>query len=424
MHEPNPTRRAFLKHSAAAAATTTSLGLASQAHAGGGETLRVGLVGCGGRGTGAAVQALTADKGVKLVAMADAFQDRLDESLAGLKGSPVADRVDVPKDRQFAGFDGFRQVIDQVDVVLLATPPHFRPQHFAYAVEKGVHAFVEKPVATDAPGVREFLAACDAAKAKGLSVVAGLCWRYHDPRRETMARIRDGAIGDIVAVETTYNSGGVWEPRRARDQVGSEMEYQMRNWYYYCWLSGDHIVEQAIHGLDTMGWALGDQPPALCWGSGGRQVRTDAIYGNIFDHFSIVYEYPNGVRGYHNCRHWPNTESRTKDYILGARGQCDVFSHKITGPTPWRYRGPDANMYQAEHDALFASIRAGRPIHDGLYVARSTLLAIMGRMAAYTGAVVTWEMALNSSEKLGPEQYTWGEAPNRPVPRPGNTRFA
>jgi predicted dehydrogenase len=239
-----------------------------------------------------------------------------------------------------------------------------------------------------------------------------------------MKRVADGAIGDIVAVETTYNSGGVWEPRKSRDEVKSEMEYQMRNWYYYAWLSGDHIVEQAVHGIDTMAWALGDEPPTQCWGSGGRQVRVDPIYGNIYDHFAIVYEYPNNVRGYHQCRHWRGSEQRVKDYILGAKGICDVFGGRIKGETDWRYRGPKTNMYQNEHNALFASIRKGEPINNGLYAARSTLLAIMGRNAAYTGQVITWDMAMDSKEVLTPSEYSWGDAPNRPVPRPGITKFS
>jgi len=427
MHEPKTSRRTFVRQSAGAAVAATAaaqVGFVANAHAGGSDTLRVGLVGCGGRGTGAAEQALTADKNTRLVAMADAFQDRLDSSLESLKSSPVADRLDVPKERQYAGFDAFKNVIDQVDVVLLTTPPHFRPQHLAYAVQKGVHSFVEKPVATDGPGLRAVIQACEDAKKKNLSLVSGLCWRYHHPRRETMKRVADGAIGRITAIETTYNSGGVWDPRRSREEVSSEMEYQMRNWYYYTWLSGDHIVEQAVHGLDTMAWALGDKPPLRCWGTGGRQVRTDPKYGNIYDHFAIVYEYPDDVRGYHMCRHWADTAQRTKDYLLGSKGFCDVFGNRITGESPWRYRGPNANMYQAEHDELFSSIRSANPINNGSYAATSTLLAIMGRMAAYTGEVITWEMAMNSKEDLSPPSYAWGDAPVRPVPRPGLTKFA
>ncbi len=424
MRQPSSSRRTFLMHSAATVAAASTLELSRSAFAGGSDTLKVGLVGCGGRGTGAAEQALTADKGTKLVAMADAFADRIGESLSALKGSPVAERVEVPTDKQYVGFDAFKNVIDQVDVVVLTSTPHFRPQHIAYAAEKGVHMFLEKPVATDSTGVRSVLASTEVAKKKNLAMVAGFCWRYHNPRRDTMKHaLEGGAIGDIKAIETTYNSGGVWEPRKTRSETKSEMEYQMRNWYYYDWLSGDHIVEQAVHGIDTMGWAMGDKPPLLCWGSGGRQVRTDPIYGNIYDHFSIVYEYEGGVRGYHTCRHWRNTAQRTKDYVIGTKGTVDVFGGRITGEKTWKTKAPQNNMYQTEHDELFASIRAGKPINQGVHASHSTLLAIMGRMAAYTGSVVTWDAALNSSENLGPATYAWADAPVRPVPRPGITKL-
>jgi predicted dehydrogenase len=439
MRDSSTTRRTFVKQSTAtafaAAAATAPLALMPNAHAAGSDTLRVGLVGCGGRGTGAASQALAADKNTRLVAMADAFQDRLDESLAQLKGrraGEASDRVDVPRERQYTGFDGYKNVIDQVDVVLLTTPPHFRPIHMAYAVEKGVHTFVEKPVATDAPGVRSFLASCEAARKKNLAVGSGLCWRYFNPRRELLKRVHDGMAGEIMAVETTYNSGGVWDPRKSRGEVGSEMEYQMRNWYYYTWLSGDHIVEQAVHAIDTMAWALGDQPPIQCWGSGGRQVRTDPMYGNIYDHFSVVFEYPGNVRGYHTCRHWRSTAQQVKDYILCAKGFCDVFGPRNTrepritgrdGQVVWRSDVPRNDMYQTEHDELFASIRAGRPINNGEYATYSTLLAIMARMAAYTGQVITWDMAMKSKEDLSPAQYAWGDAPKPEIARPGITRF-
>jgi predicted dehydrogenase len=426
---PSATRRGFLKGSAAAtAATVTATGLSVPlVHAAGSGTIKVGLVGCGGRGTGAAEQALRADSGAKLVAIADAFQDRIDEHISELKGSAsVGSRVDVPRDRQYAGFDAYKAVIDQVDVVLLTTPPHFRPIHLAYAVEKGVHAFVEKPMAVDGPGLRKFMRAAKDAKAKNLSLVNGFCWRYDHPRRETMKQVLDGRIGHIVAIETTYNSQGVWEPRKTREECSSDMEYQMRNWYYYCWLSGDHIVEQAVHGIDTMAWATGDKLPIRCWAVGGRQSRTDAKYGNIWDHFSVVYEYPDNVRGYHHCRHWVHTPNQTKDYILGSKGMADVFGNAITGENKWRYRSskkkPD--MYQVEHDEMFAAIRAGRPIHNGEQAALSTLLAIMGRTAAYTGLVVTPDLVLNSKEDLSPPKYEFGPLVAPAVPVPGFTKFA
>ena len=426
--QPEPltagSRRQFLQGTAAAAVAVGSA--VPLVHAGGSGTIKVGLVGCGGRGTGAADQALNADSDVKLVAMADAFQDRLEDSLSTLKSSAVGPRVDVPKDRQYSGFDAYKHVIDQVDVVLLTTPPQFRPLHFTYAVEKGIHAFVEKPMAVDGPGLRKFLKACQDAKSKDLSVVNGFCWRYFAPRRETMKQVFEGKIGEIKAIETTYNSPGVWEPRRTREECSSDMEYQMRKWYYYSWLSGVHIVEQAIHGIDTMGWATGDKQPVQCWGVGGRQSRTDAKYGNIYDHFSVVYEYPDGVRGYHHCRHWVNTASQVKDYILGADGIADVFGNAISGKNRWRFRSQKRphDMYQSEHDEMFAAIRAGKPMNNGEQAANSTLLALMGRTAAYTGKVVTPAMILNSKEDLSPREYAFGPLPTGPIPIPGVTPFA
>jgi predicted dehydrogenase len=423
----SPTRRDFLKGSTAVATgAAMAAGFAVPlVHAAGSQTLKVGLVGCGGRGSGAAEQALTADPGNKLVAVADAFQDRIDDHLAGIKGSKLGAQVDVPRDRQYAGFDAYKQVIDQVDVVLLTTPPHFRPIHLAYAVQKGVHAFVEKPMAVDGPGLRKFIEAVKQAKARNLSVVNGFCWRYDIARRETMKRVLEGQVGDIRAIETTYNSQGVWEPRKTRAECSSDMEYQMRNWYYYCWLSGDHIVEQAVHGIDTMGWATGDRDPIRCWAVGGRQSRTDAKYGNIWDHFSVVYEYPDNVRGYHHCRHWVNTPNQVKDYILGAKGMADVFGNSITGENKWRYRAakkPD--MYQVEHNEMFAAIRAGKPINNGEHAAHTTLLALMGRTAAYTGKVVTPEFVLTSKEDLSPPKYEFGPLVAPAIPVPGFTTFA
>ena len=428
-------RRTFLKHSTAAAAVaTTQLNIARTAHAAGSDVLRLGVVGCGGRGSGATIQALNADKQVRLVAMGDAFEDHLESSFKNLQSAAVphsnvesteelAARVDVPSERRFVGFDAYRQVIDLVDVVILASPPHFRPRHLAYAVEKGVHVFAEKPVATDAPGVRQCLEATKLAKEKSLALVSGLCWRYHNPRRETMQRVLDGAIGQPVAIETIYNAGGVWAPRKTRDQVGSDMEYQLRNWYYYSWLSGDHIVEQAVHALDTMAWVMGDQLPIQCRGNGGRQVRTAPEFGDIYDHFSIVYEYPNDVRGYHSCRHWSGADHKVRDYILGSQGFCDVWKHIIRGDSDWRYEGEDNSMYQSEHDALFRSSLAGEPINNGEYMCHGTMLAIMGRMAAYTGKQVTWDMAMESEQSLGPDRYEWGDAPACVVPLPGQTPF-
>jgi predicted dehydrogenase len=417
-------RRIFLMNSAAAASAAATVNLAHVAHAAGTDTIRVGLVGCGGRGTGAAEQALSADEGCRLVSMAELFKDRAQSSLETLLRSKVGDRVDVTEDTIFTGFDAYKDVIDSCDVAVLTTTPHFRPIHFAYAVEKNKHAFVEKPMATDPAGLRQYLQSVRDAAEKGLSVVHGFCWRYHYPRRATMQQVFDGAIGDIRAVETTYNSQGVWYPRKTREECSSEMEYQLRNWYYYTWLSGDHIVEQAVHGIDTMNWAMQGALPERAWGVGGRQVRTAERYGNIYDHFSVVYEYPGDVRGYHHCRHWPNTDNQVKDYVIGSKGICDVFGNRISGETRWRYRGESNNMYQTEHDEMYAALRKGEPINNGEEAATSTLLAIMGRMVAYTGKTYTWDEALNHPERLGPESYEWGDAPNNPIPVPGVTDIA
>ena len=427
-------RRTFLlktTQAAAAIGAATQVEIAGSAYVGAGDALKIGLVGCGGRGTGAATQALTADKGCILVAMGDAFADQLDASYKTLKSSEeagVADRVAVKPENRFVGFDAYKQVIDQVDLVLLTTPPAFRPAHFAYAVEKGKHAFIEKPVAVDAPGLRTFLEAAKKSREKGLGATNGFCWRYYQPRREVMKRVHGGEIGPVLSVETTYNSQGVWEPRRTREQCYTDMEYQMRNWYYYNWISGDHIVEQAVHGLDTMAWALGDMPPVSCYGVGGRQTRTDARYGNIFDHFSLVYEYPEDIRGYHQCRHWSNTTAKVADYIQGTKGRADVFGKRIGGPNKWRYRpepGEKIDMYQAEHNELFAALRAGTPINNAEQAATTTLLALMGRMAAYTGEAITWQQAMDSQESLVPARLGWDEAaPQIPIAIPGVKKFA
>ena len=332
----------------------------------------------------------------------------------------------VSDDTCYSGFDNYLRVIEKSDVVLLATTPHFRPQHLRAAVEAGKHVFCEKPVAVDAPGVRSVMESSEMAKAKGLALVSGLCWRYHPGKLATFAQIKNGAIGEIVSMQCSYLTGGVWDPRRTRDKCDSEMEYQIRNWYYYTWLSGDFNVEQHIHSLDKMMWAMNDQAPETISGSGGRQVRTDAKYGNIFDHFDVVYTWPNGVKAFARCRHWPNCESEVEDYIIGTKGRVNVMSHKIedhAGNLIWMYDGPDGDMYQIEHNELFASIRRGEPINNGDYMCKSTMLAIAGRMAGYTGQRLTWDAVLNSKEDLSPKVYDWTDNPVPPVAIPGKTPF-
>lgn len=417
-----PSRRTFLQSSTAAVVggALASTWLAPRAvHAGVDETIRIGLIGCGGRGTGAANQALNADANVRLVAMGDTFPDRLEQSRAELTRL-FGDRADVPADRRFVGFDAYRQVIaSDVDVVLLCTPPHFRPAHFEAAVQAGKHVFAEKPVAVDAPGVRRVLAAAEIAKQKKLAVVSGLCWRYHQPKREVFQRIHDGAIGAIVAMQVSYNTGGLWN--KGRDPKWSDMEWQMRNWLYFTWLSGDHNVEQHVHSLDKACWAMHDEPPVRATGLGGRQVRTSPEYGHIFDHHAVVYEYANGVRLFSFCRQQDNCSSEVADYIMGTKGTAFPMEDKIKGETDYKFRGDAVDMYQQEHNELFASIRAGKPIDNSLYMARSTMVAIMGRMATYTGQTVSWDQAMASQEDLSPKAYEWSSMNVAAVARPGFT---
>jgi predicted dehydrogenase len=410
---------------AAVVAATSAL---PQVHAAGSDVIRVGLVGCGQRGTGAASQALAADTNVKLVAMADAFSDRLEASLETLKGMPkVAEKVDVAPDRRFTGFDAYKHLIENVDVVLLCTPPHFRPAHLKAAVEAGKHVFAEKPVAVDAPGVRSVLETCEAAKKKGLSVVSGLCLRYDNGFRETVRRIHGGAIGDVVTIFANDYRSGRWAKPKQPDW--SEMTYQMRNWYNFTWLSGDFNVEQHVHFLDVCAWVMGDRYPEKAVGMGGRQALTGPEYGQIYDHFSVVYEYPGGARLVSNCRQQPGCKNDMSAHALGTRGRADFAERRrglrVKGPEgEWVFEGPANAMYQAEHDDLFASVRNGRPINNGEYMARSTLLAVMGRMAAYTGQEVTWDMALSSTEDLSPSRYDWdGTPPPDRIAVPGVTKF-
>lgn len=425
-------RRDFLRRSAAAGVTAAvGLSIARSAHAAGDEVLRVGLVGCGGRGTGAARDALVADKNTRLVALSDAFADRMQSCLKGLqKNEAIADRVKVTPETCFAGFDGYKQLIASgVDVVLLATPPHFRPMHLKACVEAGKHVFCEKPMAVDAPGVRSILESAELARQKKLSLVSGFCWRYHSGVRETIQRVLDGAIGDILAIQETYNTGTLWQ--RPRQPDWTEMEFQMRNWYYFTWLSGDHNVEQHVHSLDKALWAMRDQPPARAWGLGGRQVRTAPQFGNIYDHHAVVYEYPNGTRVYSFCRQMANCYNEVSDIFHGTKGRADILKHTIEGQTSWKYSGPPCDMYRAEHEVLFRSIREGRGHNDGVWMAYSTMMAILGRMVTYTGQMLTWEQALNSQEKLSPERYAFDAQPpivpqadgNYPVAMPGLTKF-
>jgi predicted dehydrogenase len=405
-------RREFLKTSAVAGGILAA-DVLTNAHAQQtGETIRVGLIGCGGRGSGAIEQCLRADSNCQLVAVADTFMDRAKSCLLNLKSNPAfRGKVDVPTERIFIGLEAYRSVIDQADLVLLATPPGFRPTHIRAVVAARKHLFTEKPVAVDGPGIRAVLAAHAEADRHNLTVVAGTQRRYQTGYLETMRRLHDGAIGNITSGRCYWNQAELWH--RARTLTMTDVEWQIRNWLYFTWLSGDHIVEQHVHNLDVINWAIGTHP-LRCVGMGGRQVRTQKNFGNIFDHFAIDYEYPHGVHVMSMSRQIRGCVSNISESVAGTRGICTTSAnarlYRIAGEQPWTMpRDNDNEPYQAEHVALFESIRGRRRqrLNDLRQVAESTLTAIMGRMSAYTGQAVTWEQALNSQQTLVPERITW-----------------
>ena len=423
-----PSRRSLLQTSGAAAAALTlsrpALAL-PPGRARRRETLRVALVGCGGRGTGAAMQALATEGDVRLVAMADAFSDRLEGALESIS-KRHGERVEVPAERRHVGFDAYQKAIDEdVDVVLLATPPGFRPSHFEYAVSKDRHVFMEKPVATDAPGVRKVLAAAEASRQKGLKVGVGL-QRHHDAGyQETVRRVQEGAIGDLILMRCYWNSAGVWVNPRRPEQT--EMEHQMRNWYYFNWLCGDHIAEQHIHNIDVCNWVKGG-PPVKAQGVGGRQVRTGVEFGEIFDHHMVEFTYADGTKLLSECRHQKNTWGSVSEHAHGTKGTATFSRYSIeTEGEKWRYREEVKNPYQVEHDRLFSAIRSGAEHNEAEYGATSTMTSILGRMATYSGKEVDMEKALASETDLMPERLAWDATPkvtpladgSYPIPTPG-----
>lgn len=436
-------RREFLKTSGllTGGALLSSLPFGASAmgyHTSADDTIKVALIGCGGRGTGAAQQALSTKQNVKIVAMADAYRDRVDSAHKALmeRGAKAADgsaKVDVPEDRMFVGFDAYKQAIPLADVVILATPPGFRPGHFEEAVRQGKHVFMEKPVATDAPGVRKVLAAAEEAKRKKLNVVVGLQRHYQPNYREMVKRIHDGALGDIVGGQVYWISGGVWQKPRQANQT--EMDYQMRNWYYFNWLCGDHINEQHIHNIDVANWVKQGYPVS-CHGTGGRQVRNGKDYGEIFDHHIVDFTYADGTTINSQCRHYEGTYSKVDEMFLGTKGKVDSFGQKSAllsykGAPLYVHNGKaDGNPYQIEHDELFEAIAKNQyKFADAENGAKSTLTAIMGRMATYSGKVVKWDEAMNSQIDLFPTKLAWDAMPKclpdkdgfYPVAVPGKT---
>jgi predicted dehydrogenase len=390
--------------------------------------LKVGLVGCGGRGTGAAAQALTADPNAVLTQMGDIDPGIVERAQTQLeRSSRYGSRVKV--ERPAIGLDSYQQVINSnVDVVLLATPPGFRPPHVTAAVAAGKHLFCEKPAGVDSPGVREVMAAQQAARQKGLALVSGFCWRYNNMIREAVTRVHDGAIGRLVAHYSTYYTNPV-RPMPAADTrpAGiSDIEWQVRNWYNFTWLSGDSLVEQAVHNADKIMWIVKDTPPVSAVATGGRAVP--ALGGNIYDHFSVNYLFPNGYRVFLSNRQSTGCYNGTHDFVMGTEGTLVLGQGKarIEGPdgsVRWEFTGEEQDMYQREHDELFASIRQGRPKNDDLNLSTSTLFAIMGRQAAYTGQQVTWDQALKSDVSLVPSPIRWDAAHEVPgLAVPGRTR--
>ena len=428
-------RRTFIKNSSllvAGGAVAGQLALSRSAHAFGSDEIKIGLVGCGGRGTGAAGQAMNTEGKTKLMAMADAFPDKVTASVRGLKGQH-GDKVDVPPDRQFAGFDAYKKVLDtDIDLVILATPPGFRPLHVEAAINAGKHVFMEKPVAVDAAGVRRVLAATRMAQKKNLALAVGL-QRRHEPRyKETIQRLQDGAIGDIIFARAYWNGGGVWTRPRRPEQT--EMEYQMRNWYYFNWLCGDHIVEQHIHNLDVMNW-LKDGYPVTAQGQGGRQVRTGIDSGEIYDHHMIEFTYADGTKMLSQCRHIRNTWSSVNEYAHGTKGSCDIGGARILdadGNSIYRFGRGGGGGHQQEHHDLFEELRNGRRPNEGEYGALSTMTSIFGRMATYSGKMISWDDAINSELVISPvdELTNFDDTPptmpdadgQYPIPMPGLTR--
>jgi predicted dehydrogenase len=418
----NATRRSFLKTTAVGtAAVAANMSMLANVHADGSDVIRVGLIGCGGRGSGAAAQCLRGGSNVKLVAMGDAFQDRLQRSLNGLRGDgPIAGNVDVPAERQFVGLDAYQHVINNCDLVILASPPGFRPSHIRAAVAARKHIFTEKPIAVDAPGVRMVLQAFADVNRNRTSAVAGTQRRYQNSYLESMRHIHGGDLGTITSARCYWNQGSLWH--RDRTPQMSDLEWQLRNWLYFTWLSGDHICEQHIHNLDVINWAV-QAHPTRATGMGGRQVRTGPEFGHIFDHFAIEYEYPNNIHVLSMCRQIPGCQNNVSEAVTGTKGSWTSQGHAITGERAWSFpRRQDNDPYQQEHVALIQSIRNGQPINDLKNVAESTLTAIMGRMTAYTGRSVTWDQALNSRQDLMPRGLAWDmRLAVPPVAVPGQT---
>ncbi|MDF5690375.1 Gfo/Idh/MocA family protein [Aquirufa aurantiipilula] len=444
-------RREFIVQSSLGAGAMIAAPLLAQAKPGVsfsqsnvGDTLKVALIGCGGRGTGAIIQALSTKENIQLVAMADAFKDRLDDCYKSVMNSrakdtsakavPVNQKVNVSEDHKFVGFDGYKQAMALADVVILTTPPGFRPYHFEEAVRQGKQIFMEKPVATDPAGIQRVLAAAKIAKEKKLNVVVGLQRHYQNSYRDLMKRVQDGQIGDVVSASCWWNNDGVWVKPRKEGQT--EMEYQMRNWYYFNWICGDHITEQHIHNIDVINWAKNGYP-VRARGTGGREVRKGKDYGEIFDHHIVEFEYADGTILNSQCRHIPGTWTKVDEHLIGTKGKVLFDSAKILdlkGNVNYAFdkKTKENNPYQTEHDELWATVAAGEyKFADAENGAYSTMTSILGRMATYSGQVIEWDKAINSGINIAPSRFAWdADMPLKPdanglypVAVPGKTKY-
>ncbi|MGQ9574558.1 MAG: Gfo/Idh/MocA family protein [Thermoguttaceae bacterium] len=423
------TRRRFLKASAAGAALG-GLSIARSAHAAGNEVVKIGMIGCGGRCSGAAAESMRAGPYVKLVAMADIFENRLRAARANLKRR-FPEQMAVDDDHAFVGFDGYKKVIQSADVVLIACASKFHPMYSEAAIQAGRHVFVEKPHAIDPVGCRRMQAACELAKNKGLSIVSGLQSRFHAGFQECIKRIHDGAIGEVVAIQAMFLRGPYQTV--ARDPKLTETQYQFSNWYHFLWLSGDDVPQSLVHNMDRVAWVLKEEMPKWCFGLAGRSTSFGEVYGDMFDHHTVVYEYASGVRVYAMCQTRNGCYSNSSDIIMGTKGVCHLGACRIDGQTKWQFPGPHNNPYEAEQKALIDSVLQGKPINSGYHMVNSTLSCVMGQIACYTGVPVNWDDVARSTLQFGPppDEASFQTKPpvlpdatgNYPLPVPGITKL-
>ncbi len=425
-------RRQFLKTSATAVsgAALGTLALERAAHASGDGTIKIGMIGCGGRCTGAATQSMAAGPEVKLVAMCDIFEGRLQNSLKALK-EQCGKQVMVDADHRFVGFDGYKKVIDSVDIVLIACASKFHPMYAEAAIKAGKHVFVEKPHGIDPVGVRRMRAACDLAKKKGLSLLSGLQSRFDYGWQETVKRIHDGAIGDIVAMQSMFLRG----PYRLvpRDPKLTETEYQFSNWYHFRWLSGDDVPQSLVHNIDRMCWILHEASPVWCFGLGGRSASFGEVYGDMYDHDTVVYEFASGTRLYALCRTQKGCYGNSGDIIMGTKGKCLLARRRIEGETNWQYQGKRNNPYYTEQAALIDAFKTGKPINSGYHMVNSTMIGVLGQVAVYSGQATKYDEVAKANLQYGPapDEASFQTPPpslpdktgNYPLPMPGITRL-